>query len=87
MDGETQHFDGVQSSIESILLQGYEEDAAVDVSDMYKRAAPSDVYVSDKTHAKGRITEVKQTVVEGLVKRLQAIRSSTLAEDYKTQQE
>lgn len=88
MDDDAVNGDGVSDAIESMSLQSYEENAAVDVMDQYRSTtAPAEVYVTNEEQAKKRLKIVRGDVVEGLVKRLQAVRASTLPDDYKTQQE
>ena len=88
MDDEAINGDGVSIARQAIQLQDYEENAAVDVLDQYtKTTSPSNVYVTNEQQAAERLKEVRGTVIEKLTMRLQAIRSSTLPEDYKTQQE
>lgn len=88
MDAQAVYNDSLSVAREEMSLQNYEENAAVDVLDQYKRTqAPADVYVTNEEQVVKRLKDVRETVVEGLTKRLQAVRASTLPDDYKTQQE
>lgn len=88
MDDAAINGDSVSYAREAMLIQNYEENAAVDVLDQYRStAAPADIYVTNEEQAAKYLKDIRKTVVEGLTKRLQAVRASTLPEDYKTQQE
>ena len=71
MDDAAVNGDGVSYAREAMLLQNYEENAAVDVLDQYRStAAPADIYVTNEEQAAKYLKDIRKTVVEGLTKRL-----------------